>query len=764
VVYHYTEYTGTIDPTQFFEGVLCEKRRTMRLFRKNVVRAGKGKKMNNETENQYEYVRKEFGFDYVPPSQYVPSHSVSEDEDEDVPGCHLDDDAETIEVQYRGAAPVKIIQPRSDLSGSIIQEDDDLFVPEKSARIHRRVRGGTKTEHLISRQAQNSYPSRRDALPIPEEEEEEEEEEYGDDDIIYPEDRHYDLKLSHRDQLHRVLPTSPRRTREKTSFRPQRPERHEPEPRATRGEALHGHPSHEAIRRKSNRRGYVIDDLDELDIGRVHTAFSYNSDDSAENLVEEQSRGSRYNTGRVKKSRRPVHQRHPRDGIPFHDYPDRDLDDRVAVRTESLKKIRNEWEFEGDNVDNTIREKHPHLEKFEKPRDDRRRSTRRETRQETHNDYRKSRVYVKDEVREDDRVHKESLEALYRRQDGRSRELNDQRDALGMTKTSRRSRLQDWDSKEIYSRRRKPVDVSYYASPSGKVASDFDVSGPKAEPRLTRQKRSKGLLGRIRESVRGPPRQETRTGSGSRDLRVSEARAHPEVGRDVKSIALFEQVQPSMRSDVSHENRGHCDFQPREPDVPSALRRTKVVSYPPGRDARPVFDSCSEDGYNKNEEGHNSRRKSSHRRRHGERRLDYGQYNIVASRGWEDEGDLWEPPGIKASCYSGDKTPNERYRSSSTALPFETARNETPPLRHNPDRRRSANRPYAKGQLDYTRHYSKGQLGYRSSNTADETGRYTVAQEIRFTNLTSPKLIREHPNIVNSVHGTTGQGFRIGCY
>ena len=63
------------------------------------------------TEEEYEYVRREFGYDLVPPSQYVPSHSAAtdfEDEIESQPSAILE-------------------EPQSEVSGS---ESDNEYVAE----------------------------------------------------------------------------------------------------------------------------------------------------------------------------------------------------------------------------------------------------------------------------------------------------------------------------------------------------------------------------------------------------------------------------------------------------------------------------------------------------------------------------------------------------------------------------------------------------------------------------------------------------------
>jgi hypothetical protein len=63
------------------------------------------------TEEEYEYVRREFGYDLVPPSQYVPSQSAATDFDDDI-----------------ATQPSHVVEePQSEVSGS---ESDDDYVAE----------------------------------------------------------------------------------------------------------------------------------------------------------------------------------------------------------------------------------------------------------------------------------------------------------------------------------------------------------------------------------------------------------------------------------------------------------------------------------------------------------------------------------------------------------------------------------------------------------------------------------------------------------
>ncbi|KAG7356010.1 hypothetical protein IV203_000696 [Nitzschia inconspicua] len=699
----------------------------MRLFRKTINKADKGKKNAKNTENQYEYVRKEFGFDYVPPSQYVPSHSLSEDDEDGEEIEH--DDTETFELQYQGASPVKIIQPRSELSGSV-QPEDDIYVPRKSIR---------KVHHANPQHVRKLYQPTRSTHLLPEKEEEEV--------VLYDPD---ERELT-RNRQHRTIPSireNPRNppqrrtTATEEAFRSKGSNRsHRPEPGFSREE--HDRETH---RTRHYRSEDDVDDLGDLDIERVQTAFSYNSDDSAESLVEEQSRGSRYNATHNKKGHRSS--RHSRPSKSEGKYPENDLDDYVVIRTTSWRKTRNGWERESD--ERGVQEPRPHLEEYERPRYDRKHKIQRETREDNPNDYRRD-IYDND-MRESTRRHftrhqEFRYSTKYRTNSG----MDDRRDGPEISRKSHHPRHHDLESneKETHGRRRGLGDASYYATPSGKMASDYDATGPIDEPRVSQQKHSKGFLGRIRESVRGPPKKEKKRYARGDDTYLVEERPPKEVPY-VKPSALFEQVQPSLRSDVSFQDRTSSKFHRREPDVPSTLPRTKVVSHPPrnrheyGPD--PAYDERS-DGGNENAEAFNTRRRSSHRPRHRDRPSGYSEHFDDPRRVREE--DYWESP---EAMVSRQLAAERRKALSSSALPFETARNETPALRHNPDHRRS-----------YTRQLVKSNHDHRGYGT-DDPERYSSAQELRYATLSSPKLIREHPTLSNDVQPTNSKGFRIGCY
>lgn len=116
-------------------------------------------------ENEYEYVRREYGFDYMPPSQYVPSRSMSEETDDVEDGL-----------------PVKIVQ--SDLS---ISMDEGSFEVEYDPQHARRkpkmpvVRGRPvdvkamakridKEKHMKSRKSVPQHYQRHHKAPVPVEE------------------------------------------------------------------------------------------------------------------------------------------------------------------------------------------------------------------------------------------------------------------------------------------------------------------------------------------------------------------------------------------------------------------------------------------------------------------------------------------------------------------------------------------------------------------------------------------------------------------
>ena len=75
-------------------------------------------------EDEYEYVRREFGYDHMPPSQYVPSQTFSEDDDNSQP------------------TPIKH-EPASDVSGS---ESDEEYVTD-SGRHHKKQKEYSKDAH-----------------------------------------------------------------------------------------------------------------------------------------------------------------------------------------------------------------------------------------------------------------------------------------------------------------------------------------------------------------------------------------------------------------------------------------------------------------------------------------------------------------------------------------------------------------------------------------------------------------------------------------
>jgi hypothetical protein len=713
----------------------------MRLFRKaggnNPV---KGKKTKQEQENQYEYVRKEYGFDYVPPSQYVPSRSMSEDEDDEIA------DEETIEVQYQGAAPVKIIQPRSEISGSIGEEEfdeDDLspLKPLKPPKSYGRARDGRKTRQTPTqpeyRKEKKTYRTKNTPSPVPiiPEELEDQIPDYQDEDNYHSRDyRPHDQEPRwHKQQIYRSDDRGAGRRPPKYSDHGAREmaedeehplgrrDRHRSEPRPARKVYRDDVEEDVVPRRRSFHHENSRYDLDGLDIGRVHTAYSYSSDDSAESYIEERSRGSRYTAKeRKKKANRSSSKKK---AIRDDRILENDLMDQVVIRSGTWRKTRKGWELDEEKEDDAVYTDRDgfvsrRIEEYEKPRYDRKKviAPRKETRQDVSDDYRR-RTYDRDYRRMD--PPRQSKSRRYRNTVG----IEETRVVPDKFREEELAFDQDWDSKDQYSRRRKQphVEASYYATPSGRVASDYELSEPIESPRLGQHKNARGFLGRIRESVRGPVRNEKRRIVVEREVREQPREIHRR-----KSGALFEQVPPSMQSDVSHEFRRSRDFHHKEPDVPSTMPRKGPLSYP-----------------TRNSYEHDVRGETDYQFRRG------------PSYRKEREAPPKLPRRVEEDEYM--EIPVVRERSPSPAVLFESTRNDTPALRANPDRRRTTSRHHSRVVQDH----------YTSLPMMNDKGRHSnsnLPEHTRYAPLTSPKLVRQHPHLDGSVQPQKGKGLRLGCY
>eukprot|EP00539_Tryblionella_compressa_P002359 CAMPEP_0178734900 /NCGR_PEP_ID=MMETSP0744-20121128/1596_1 /TAXON_ID=913974 /ORGANISM="Nitzschia punctata, Strain CCMP561" /LENGTH=613 /DNA_ID=CAMNT_0020387223 /DNA_START=9 /DNA_END=1850 /DNA_ORIENTATION=- len=498
----------------------------MKIFPRSCIDAGVVDSPTNDkksaravaVDNEYEYVRKEFGFDYVPPSQYVPSHSFEDSED----GFEA---VEMVEQERYQPPPVKVMEPRSDLSGSNYEyDDDDLFIPKPY----------------------RSYGSsgRIKSIPRPME-----------DDIAGyqgPKHLHY-----------------------------QQPIRDNHQHRPTRGHFA-------SNKRVSKRRTYSdeddVDDLENLEIAAVHTAHSFNSDDSAANMIEERSRASRYNAKIRGKSReRGERQRATGANTPWKENERQEL--KIIQRSSSR------------------------LEDFTTPRYDRKKQIKRDIHPDRRQEYKRA-PYKEIDRMESGKRHSNIRHDTESRHHYRSKfDVAPRAIPLDVSEPGQRGRYGEdlWDSRETYDHKRGNFTSSYYATPSGMVASDFEyherepIEEPAPQeyhgrelieepvPRVARKKNSTGLFNKIRQSVRGKSKKKEKTfdlSGGDKPKLGARGKipAYATVERTRldkrKPGAIFAQVPPSMQSDVSfdYDYSRNSNFLRKEPDIPSVLPRTEVAS------------------------------------------------------------------------------------------------------------------------------------------------------------------------------------------
>jgi hypothetical protein len=320
----------------------------------------------------------------------------------------------------------------------------------------------------------------------------------------------------------------------------------------------------------TKRKSYgedLVDNIDDLEIGKVHTAYSYNSDDSAESFIEERSRGSRYNSSKGKKGNQ--------------------LEQR-------------QWGWKVTNGDDYYKEKHDssisRLKDFEKPRYDRKnKSSHKEDnhRRRSHERGGDKRVaYNGYDGRDPGMSYSDIQKAMESSSHYRVAIDNDDIQPPPPAYTSRRDRFhkEARDPPEGYVVARDYVSGSCYASPSGKVASDYEFHGQQRTI-PARKKSSKGLLGMIRGNSCGAGKTEKSSGkilSGKDNIKLDGC-VHPPPQpqgrrkgdeRQQNPTGLFAQTPPSMQSDVSFGHKQSSDYLQKELDFPSTLpRKEYLYSY-----------------------------------------------------------------------------------------------------------------------------------------------------------------------------------------
>ncbi len=226
--------------------------------------------------NQYEYVRREHGFDYMPPSQYVPSRSMS-------------DDSEDISAD----PPIKIEVPGSDLSASVV-ESFDLHVdkhrktpvvrgkPVKTKTSSRRLE---KDQHMLQPLSQQYRSSRKH--PVEEGRGADASSHYERDAIKIKSRGRSEQVYGEEDPSH-FMQSSPEMA-SRSSRRGKTPKRRDIVHHKSTPEPL-GYARHGETREHRSLRGEISYDDDPTLIQRVPTAFSYHSDDSIDRPQPKESR------------------------------------------------------------------------------------------------------------------------------------------------------------------------------------------------------------------------------------------------------------------------------------------------------------------------------------------------------------------------------------------------------------------------------------------------------------------------------------------
>jgi hypothetical protein len=746
-------------------------------------------------ESQYEYVRREYGYDYVPPSQYVPSRS---------PDSEDDSESDAVEEDYRAAAPVKIMEPPSDLSGSM--DDGDVFVRKhlpKRSHAHLVVgnnRYGNKhrTAHPKRRSDMKPY---QPSLPIMEEEEEGA--------LIHrPSHVHQDRQNHQRLQPGAKKQPLERHDQGNRKKEPQKYEKHEkpnqyrqnriPDRRpveeddggyrSDRHRRTSGEVNVDRRDRQPATRGKREDHVndDDIAIEPVQTAFSYNSNDSAEVLIEEKSRGSRYNSTRNKDGTPRGDGRHRMSNYKSREEED-DWGEGLTNVSENLRKQTKNRNFEAinayssasqlysENAKTETRRNTSSLDDFDKPRYDRKNSMSNEIKQARDEEEFRCRTY-QDETRDPSRRRslkpsaRESAPPLPNRHQKIQRHVVEKQ-THDVTQ-ERDGYEKKWD-KQTEDRRQHRDPASYYSTPSGEVASDYAFSERK-RPHLShsaeKKTGSKGFLGRIRDSVRGQKKSsKIPPVSPVENLHLDEG--FPKERRlPSKSSGLFEQIQPSVRSDVSFENRRGPNLYGGELLLPSPPRQ-EIMSYP--RHESRSHGHHPDKRHSHRHGGHDGRNIPRRSRRSADPPVDdmasqrfqrdgsdFSEYYYADPR--MDEEAYWEASSVEYSDQSPEKNYPSTLSHASSAVPFQSFRSETPALRANPDLRQR-HLP-----LPQTRHYTHGYHPYQQSKLSTPNA---IGADSGLTT-TQPVKVLSVPNKPgqttwakqNVVYPTNNKGFKIGCY
>jgi hypothetical protein len=751
-------------------------------------------------ESEYEYVRREYGYDYVPPSQYVPSQSM---DSSDV------SQSDAVDEEYK-ATPVKIMEPPSDLSGSMYDGDVAFRGHPRRGTTNRRIHAGSNRKtntrnnisHLDRRSEANPYrPS------SPSEEEAKEFFHRPSRQHHHQEHRHlqrhqrvtrkhqsakqYQIREpQHYEQLHRYRETrTPERRPVEEGFGAPRSNVHY---RASDAVASADRGDDQVYQTRSTSRRVQQEDPvddDDLAISPVHTAFSYNSNDSAQILIEEQSKGSRYKSVPSKEGapRRDGLYRRFIDksrGVEEDDWGGdaTDADEKCFNKAKNMNLEENDarssaLQQSSDHDEPARRRNTSKLDEFIKPRYDR---------YEERNDLSSAK-----QGRDDDECSGQVSRNQNQKSSGRrsmnpppreteappqSRSPKILRHAREGQKPIRdfaweRDEYERVESEQTEGRRRPRDPASFYSTPSGRVASDyaFSESGREPPPRVPpgKKKGSMGVLGRIRDSVRGKKEPSK--------VPVMEENVHFVDGHELsagrrsdrriqnKPSGLFEQIQPSVRSDVSFENRrgpkeyreaGETISQPHHVSRPRGNRPDKREGQ--NHDHRPIHPRHSRRSTERPPVFYDKVRQRSQLDE-----SDCGEYYYYDPRIHEEA--YWEASSVEYSDYLPENNLPTMLGHSAPVLPFESFRAQTPTLRANPDHRRR-HLPVAQTM---SRHYTNG---YHNPHAQLKDTKFkTIGTDSRLTTTPPAKALSgpkkpSHLNVAKQdAMYPTRMGLKLGC-
>jgi hypothetical protein len=821
-------------------------------------------------ETQYEYVRREYGYDYVPPSQYVPSRSPDPE-----------DDSESDEVDNGGgnnrtvAAPVKILAPPSDLSGSM-DDGGDIFVPKQREVLDRtnaqyddgndrygrknhtpatypKRRPETKPYHPTSsaimeeeegavpihRTLRHQHPEYQHRQPLPVGREQPAVERH--ERIQSATERHERKQSAVERQNHRHRNSEQRQQYEQQQEPPhEKPSRrcHTPisdrrpveedhdayrsdrhrrsvEVKSDRPRDRPSHPTSYNRTARGSREDEVIFDDDDVAIGEVQTAYSYNSNDSAEVLIYEKSKGSRYtnstrnNSGATlqRKERHRVSKNYKSRG---EEYVSGEGSRSNHILEEQFREKSLKGNFEdfdqnqctsmqySENDKTEPRRNTSNLGDFDKPRYDRKKQLTSELKQTQDEMVHRGRTY-QGQTQDAYRDH-HSVESHARKTDP---QLHNRHEKIHRHVPEKQTHNVPRERDDYVQRRGNQTEVhrqhrgpaSYYSTPSGEVASDYDFS-ERNSPRSTslrhssipdtKMRGSKGFLGRIRDSVRGQkkpskglPVAPVENSYCDEDNENSSELSY--VGRPPsKTSGLFEQIQPSVRSDVSpFENRRVSNLYgeerssplPSSDEIMSCSRRESLQRSLPNHKRH-------DHRHDRHDVLRNSRGAADlpvveemtiqRLQRH---RSEFSDYYVDDRRRYEDdlEEAYWESASVECSDHSTKQNISKPLNHTAIAVPFQSIRTETPILRSNPDLRQrhlpvphAMSRHYSHGYLSPDHHQSK----HAAPNAMGTDSRISTHKPVKTLRIPikSSETIRGGKQNVMDRTTNNNKGFKIGCY